>query len=122
MRAALAAAACLLLGAVVCVLEGARADDAKTTAVEAGDLPDDPARPLVQGKCLLCHTADYITQQRLTEGQWQRTVDKMRKFGTPASDEEAKAMVAYLARYWTVDLAPPRSPLAALPRGSVSRK
>jgi hypothetical protein len=98
----------------------ARADDAKTAAPE--DLPENPARPLVQGKCLLCHTADYITQQRLTEGQWQRTVDKMRKFGTPASDEEAKAMVAYLARYWTADLPPPRSPKAALPSGSVSRK
>ena len=76
----------------------------------------------MQGKCLLCHTADYITQQRLTEGQWQSTVGKMRKFGTPASDEEAKSMVAYLARYWSADLPPPRSPLVALPRGSVPRK
>jgi len=103
-------------------LHAAHADEAKTAASAPEDLPDDPARPLVQGKCTLCHTADYITQQRLTEPAWQRTVDKMRKFGTPATDEEAKAMVAYLARYWTADLPPPRSPRAALPPGSVSRK
>jgi hypothetical protein len=115
-------AAGLLLGAVAWALDNARADDAKTAASAPEDLPEDPARPLVQGKCLLCHTADYITQQRLTEPQWQRTVDKMRKFGTPASDEEAKSIVVYLARYWTADLPPPRSPRAALPPGSVPRK
>ena len=114
-------AASLLLAAVAWSLDTARADEAKTASA-AEDLPDDPARPLVQGKCTLCHTADYITQQRLTEPAWQRTVDKMRKFGTPATDEEAKAMVAYLARNFPADLPPPRSPRAPLPPGSVSRK
>jgi hypothetical protein len=112
------AVAFVLLAAVAI----ARADDSKSEALLNGDLPEDPARALVQRNCLLCHTADYITQQRLTEGQWQRTVDKMRKFGTPATDAEAKSMVAYLGRYWTVDLPPARSPRAALPPGSVSRK
>ena len=113
------------LAAVLVLLAGvalARADEPKVDALLNGDLPDDPARALVQRNCLLCHTVDYVTQQRLTEGQWQRTVDKMRKFGTPATDAEAKSIVAYLARYWTVDLPPPRSPRAALPPGSVSRK
>jgi hypothetical protein len=90
--------------------------DAQTKALLEGQLPDDPGRPLVQGKCLLCHSAEYITQQRLTEGQWQKTVDKMRKFGTPATDDEAKAMVAYLARYWTTDLPAPRPVRVAPPR------
>jgi len=114
---ALAVALVLLVAVAI-----ARADDPKADALLNGDLPDDPARALVQRNCLLCHTADYITQQRLTEGQWQRTVDKMRKFGTPATDAEAKSMVAYLARYWTVDLPPPRSPRVALPPASASRK
>jgi hypothetical protein len=93
-----------------------------TKALVQGQLPDDPARPLVQAKCLLCHTGEYVTMQRLTEKQWQATVDKMRKFGSPASDEEAKAMVAYLARYWTPDLPPLRPVLAPPPPGSVPRK
>ena len=85
-------------------------------------LPDDPARPLVQARCLLCHSGEYLTQQRLTEGQWQKTVDKMRKFGTPANDEEAKIIVAYLARNWTPDLPPWRPVRAPLPPGSVPGK
>ena len=102
------AAALLLSGAVA-------AEDAATKALLEGKLPDDPAKPLVQGKCMLCHTGDYLTQQRLNEGQWQKTVEKMRKFGSPATDEEVKQMTAYLARYWTQDLAPARALRAAPP-------
>ena len=46
----------------------------------------------------------------------------MRKFGTPATDEEAKAIVSYLARYWTPDLPPPRYVRKPPPPGSVARK
>jgi len=92
------------------------AGNSETEALLEGKMPDDPAKPLVQGKCLLCHSADYLTQQRLTAAQWEKTVDKMRKFGTPANDEEAKLMTAYLARYWTQDLPPPRPVRAPAPR------
>ena len=115
-------AAALLLGAAGWAAAEAQAPDAKTSALLDGQLPDDPARPLVQGKCLLCHTSEYVTQQRLTEGQWQKTVEKMRKFGTPANDEEAKAMVAYLARNWTPDLPAPRPVRTTPPPGSVPGK
>jgi hypothetical protein len=115
-------AAVLLAGAVAWAANDPPPLDEKTKALVEGQLPDDPARPLVQGKCLLCHTSEYVTQQRLTEGQWQRTVEKMRKFGTPANDEEVKTMVAYLARNWTPDLPPPRPVRAPLPKGSVPGK
>jgi Spy/CpxP family protein refolding chaperone len=115
-------AAALLLAAVAFAAADSPAPDERATALVEGKLPDDPALPLVQSRCLLCHSGDYLTQQRLTEGQWQRTVDKMRKFGTPANDEEAKAIVAYLARNWTVELPPPRPARAPPPRGSVPGK
>ncbi|HWE24631.1 MAG TPA: hypothetical protein VG496_11905 [Myxococcales bacterium] len=99
-----------------------KASDSQTKALVEGQFPDDPARVLVLSKCLLCHSGEYVTQQRLTEGQWQKTVDKMRKFGTPASDEEAKAIVAYLSHYWTPDLAPPRFVRTPPPPGSVAHK
>ena len=91
-------------------------------ALVEGQLPEAPERALVQARCLLCHTGEYVTMQRLTEKQWQATVDKMRKFGSPATDEEAKAMVSYLSRYWTPDLPPLRPVLAPPPPGSVPRK
>jgi len=109
-----------LLGAaaLAATVAGAAADAPgdPTQALVAGQMPDDPAKPLVQGKCLLCHSADYLTQQRLTKAQWQGTVEKMRKFGTPADDQEAMIIVAYLARYWTQDLPPSRPVRAAVPR------
>ena len=115
------ACAALLLGAAALAADNAPADE-RTKALVEGKLPDDPALPLVQSKCFLCHTGEYLTQQRLTDGQWQRTVDKMRKFGTPASDEEAKTIAAYLARNWTPDLPPPRPVRAPPPKGSVPGK
>jgi Spy/CpxP family protein refolding chaperone len=107
---ALAAALLLALGAA------SLAASPDATALAKGEMPDDPAKPLVQGKCMLCHSGDYLTQQRLTEKQWQSTVEKMRKFGTPANDDEAKMIAAYLARYWTQDLPPPRPVRATPPR------
>ena len=115
-------AAAVVTGAVAWAAEQTPAPDDRTKALIEGQLPDDPAKPLVQSKCLLCHTGEYVTLQRLTEGQWQKTVEKMRKFGAPATDEEVKAMVAYLARNWTPDLPPPRPVLAPLPKGSVPGK
>jgi hypothetical protein len=104
------------LRAIAAVLLLAAAPTAQDQILE-GKLPDDPARPLVESKCLLCHTGEYVTQQRLTEGQWQKTVEKMRKFGSPLSDEEVKTMVAYLSRYWTQDLPLQRPVRAGLPSG-----
>jgi len=101
---------------VAAALLSAAALGADTKALVDGEMPDDPAKPLVQGKCMLCHSGDYLTQQRLTETQWQKTVEKMRKFGTPANDDEAKLISAYLARYWTQDLPPSRPVKASPPR------
>lgn len=100
----------------------AASETADAKALLEGQLPEAPARALVQAKCLLCHTGEYVTMQRLTEKQWQGTVDKMRKFGSPANDEEAKEMVAYLSRYWKPDLPPQRPVLVPPPPGSVPRK
>ena len=109
-RALLVAA--VLTGAVTLAAD---APGDPTSALIAGQMPDDPAKRLVQGRCLLCHSADYLTQQRLTETQWQKTVEKMRKFGAPADDEEAKLITAYLARYWTQDLPAARPVRTSVP-------
>lgn len=111
-----------LLIAALLAAAADKPDDAKTRALVDGQMPDDPAKPLVQAKCMMCHSGEYLTQQRLSEGAWQKEVDKMRKFGTPASEEEGKLIAAYLARNWTPDLPAPRPVRAKLPRGSVPGK
>ncbi|HUL59895.1 MAG TPA: hypothetical protein VLU43_11495 [Anaeromyxobacteraceae bacterium] len=98
----------------------AKAADAARAELLSGKLPADPARAVVEGKCLICHTGDYLTQQRLTPGQWQKTVEKMRKFGSPLTDDEVPLVSGYLGRNWTTDLPDPRAgkPVAP-PKGSL---
>ena len=53
---------------------------------------------LVRSNCMLCHSVDYITTQpRLTRGQWQAEVEKMRgKFGAPIATNTIPGLVDYL--------------------------
>ncbi len=51
-------------------------------------------------KCTLCHSRQLIESQRLTPGQWEKTVDKMVKvFKVELSPGETKALLAYVAKY-----------------------
>ena len=89
---------------------------ADQAALLEGKIPDGPERTLLRAKCLICHSTDYVTQQRLTIGQWQKTVEKMKRWGAPISDDEMKILVAWLARTWTTDLPERRSALRPAPR------
>ncbi len=93
----------------------AKGADAVRLELVAGRLPDDPARAIVQSKCVICHSAEYVTQQRLTPAQWKSTVEKMRKFGSPLTDDEVKQVSDYLGKHWTPDLPEGRTPRAVAP-------
>ena len=95
---------------------------ADQAALIEGKIPDDPERSLFQAKCLVCHTGDYVTQQRLTEGQWQKSVEKMKRWGAPLTDDEVKALAAWFGRTWNPDLPERRSPQRAAPKGSTPGK
>ena len=77
-------------------------------------LPDGPGAQLVMGRCLICHTEQYVLQQRLTEGQWAKTVGKMKGWGAPVSDEEAAQLTAYLAASFGTDV--PDLPRVLVPK------
>ena len=58
------------------------------------------AEGLILARCSVCHSADLITQQRLSQARWEATVEKMRHWGAEISNEEAGLLVRYLsARY-----------------------
>lgn len=102
----------LVVAALLSAEPAGAARPALTKAQEelvAGKLPESPARAIVLSKCQICHTADYVTQQRLTPVQWEKTVEKMRKLGSPLTDEEAKLVSDYLGRHWVVGV-PERLP------------
>jgi cytochrome c5 len=69
-------------------------------AAEIAALPDSPGKALVTERCLLCHGAALIAQQRKDAAAWGRTVTQMRTWGTPIQDEDQTALVAYLTEHF----------------------
>jgi cytochrome c5 len=67
---------------------------------EIAALPDGPGKAVVTERCLLCHGAGLITQQRKDAAAWGRTVTQMRTWGTPIQDEDQTALVSYLAEHF----------------------
>ena len=67
---------------------------------EIAALPDGPGKTLVTERCLLCHGAGLITQQKKDAAAWGRTVTQMRTWGTPIEDQDQAALVAYLAQHF----------------------
>lgn len=88
-------------------------------ALLTGTLPVGPERDLALSRCAICHSEQYLSQQRLTPAQWKKTVDKMRGWGAPLSDDEAAALAVWLARHYPPELAERRSLVTPAPPGAV---
>lgn len=74
-------------------------------ALLAGKVPDAaPEMELINAQCRICHSTEYLTQQRLGEAGWKKTIEKMRKFGANVTDEQVSSLAAFAARYWNPDL------------------
>jgi cytochrome c5 len=69
-------------------------------ASEIAALPEGPAKALVTERCLMCHGAGLIVQQRKDAAAWGRTVTQMRTWGTPIQDQDHAALVAYLVEHF----------------------
>lgn len=68
---------------------------------ETARLPKGPNLELATARCVICHSADYITTQprRLKDPDafWRAEITKMKKvYGAPIEDEEAGKILAYL--------------------------
>jgi len=87
-------------------------------ALVAGRIPDAPERTTLEGRCLICHTLDYVTTQRLTETQWTAVINKMKRWGSPVADDEVKPLAAWLASHWSTGLPERASRRMGAPQGS----
>ena len=67
----------------------------------AQELPPGPGRETVTARCLSCHDADIIVQQRLSRVGWGRSVDKMVRWGAVVEPSERDPMLDYLAAHFT---------------------
>jgi cytochrome c5 len=66
----------------------------------AQELPQAPGRDVVQRRCVACHEADLLTQQRLSRTGWARSVDKMVRWGAVVEADERDPLLDYLAAYF----------------------
>ncbi len=71
-----------------------------THALTAQTLPPGPGADVVKARCVSCHEADLITQQRLSLTGWTRSVDKMVRWGAAITPEERQGLHLYLAAHF----------------------
>jgi mono/diheme cytochrome c family protein len=99
-RAAVLAA---VLVVSACVAEPVHRAPAAAVAASAAPTAE---VPILGDDCLACHTGDLIRQQRLTDKQWTKTLDKMRTWGAPTEDENVAALLAQLEAVGAKDAGP----------------
>jgi cytochrome c5 len=73
---------------------------APAEAAEIAGLPEGPGKTLVAERCLMCHSAALISQQRKDAAAWGRTLTQMRTWGTPIQDADQSALAAYLVEHF----------------------
>lgn len=69
------------------------------TAEEITQLKDGAGRDLTVGRCIVCHSVEYIPSNApaMNRAAWQKTIQKMKeRLGAPISDDEAKQILDYL--------------------------
>jgi mono/diheme cytochrome c family protein len=66
----------------------------------------DDGKTLVAQACLSCHTEHMLSQQRLTQAQWTKTVTKMVGWGALLDASEVAPVVAYLSASYGPDAGP----------------
>jgi len=56
----------------------------------------DPDVAFLGDDCLACHSADLIRQQRLTDKQWAKSLEKMRTWGAPTEQDNVEPLLLHL--------------------------
>jgi len=88
--------------AVFVAVVGAAAGHALSGTASAGEVTDlrqGAGRDLTVGRCIICHSVEYIPSNApaMDRAAWQKTIQKMKdKFAAPITDEEAKQILDYL--------------------------
>ena len=98
MRRALIAAALTVAAASVAAPRNAPTTD------EPVALADGPGRDLTIGRCIICHSIEYIPSNApaMNRAGWQKTIQKMKeRFGAPITDEESRQILDYLDGHYS---------------------
>ena len=78
----------------------ASAEAPHAVAAEVTALRDGEGRDLTVGRCVICHSVEYIPANApaMDRATWQKTIQKMKdRYGAPITDEEARQILDYLS-------------------------
>ena len=92
--------ASVILGITLLAAGAPRGAHANEAAVR---LADDASRTLVQARCTVCHSADYLQMNSpfLGRPQWEAEVKKMIKvMGAPIPESDVPVIVDYLVTHY----------------------
>lgn len=67
---------------------------------QAQELPDGSGKEVTNRICGACHQAGVVVKYRNAKEDWESVVEDMRGRGADGSDEDFKAILAYLARFF----------------------
>ena len=111
-----------LLGAVWLLSVTARAQVDATPQLQAvpseTDIPAGQGSAIVRRRCLSCHAADLMQQQRLSRSGWERELTKMISWGAAVEDSEKNALVDYLTAHFSAERPSPQVPAEAVSSAS----
>jgi hypothetical protein len=72
----------------------------QSAALAQPSIPQTPGWVLVASRCVICHSAEIALQQRQGPQGWGQIVDRMVGYGMPLTEEERRALIAYLVRHF----------------------
>jgi len=90
----------IAFGLIGVLFSGLR-DTTASRAAGQQDLPAGKGVELARNKCLNCHEADLIVQQRLSRAGWVREIEKMVRWGASVKDDEKELLADYFAARFT---------------------
>jgi cytochrome c5 len=99
MSRAWVAASLFAVGALLAAVTNL-AQTAQSTST-GGRMPISEGSEIVNARCLTCHGAELIVQQRLSEDGWAREVEKMISWGAVVDEAENRILVEYLTRHFS---------------------
>ena len=77
-----------------------------TLSAQPPQLVDGPGVDIARTKCLGCHGADLIAEQRLTRPAWDREIAKMERWGAPLTAADREQLLTYLGSRFGATSAP----------------
>jgi quinoprotein glucose dehydrogenase len=90
------------------------------SAADSPKIPEGAGKAAFERMCTPCHGLSVITGLRRTQPEWQDTVDNMVRRGASGSNQDLRAVVAYLAAHFGRTESTPAKEQAASPRRVVT--